>query len=221
MPFTLPPLYPILDSLYFPGEPVARAAYLHSTVQALADAGVTLLQLRVKHAETEQLLRDAEAVRRAAPAHLRLILNDRADLLAQTGFAGVHLGQGDLAIETARARCGAAAILGLSTHTVDQVDQVEQASRTQADYLAAGPVFATSSKPDAEPAVGLTGLRAARAATGKPLVAIGGITLSNAQAVWAAGADSIAVIGAIFAAGKQGSGSSPGRLAEDFLKLLR
>ncbi len=218
MPFTLPPLYPILDSLYFPGEPVARAAYLRDTVQALADAGVTMLQLRVKHAGTEQLLRDAEAVRSAAPAHLQLILNDRADLLGQTGFTGVHLGQSDLAIETARTRCGTAAILGLSTHTVGQV---EQASCTQADYLAAGPVFATSSKPDAEPAIGLMGLRAARAATGKPLVAIGGITLSNAQAVRAAGADSIAAIGAIFAAGKQGSGSSPGRMAEDFLKLLR
>ncbi len=213
MLFTLPPLYPILDSLYFPVEPTARAAYLHDTVQVLADAGVTLLQLRVKHAGTEQLLCDAEAVRRAAPAHLQLILNDRADLLGQTGFTGVHLGQGDLAIETARAQCGAAAILGLSTHTVDQV---EQGSLTEADYLASGPVFATSSKPDAESTIGLAGLRAARAATGKPLVAIGGITLLNAQAVWAAGADSIAVISAIFAAD-----NSPGRMAEDFLKLLR
>ncbi len=213
MLFTLPPLYPILDSLYFPIEPAARAAYLHDTVQALADAGVTLLQLRVKHSRTEQLLRDAEAVRRAAPAHLRLILNDRADLFEQTGFTGVHLGQSDLAIGTAHAQCGPAAILGLSTHTVSQV---EQGSRTEADYLASGPIFATSSKPDAESAVGLAGLRAARAATGKPLVAIGGITFSNAQVVWDAGADSIAVIGAIFAAG-----NSPGRMAEDFLKLFR
>jgi len=218
MPFTLPPLYPILDSLYFPGEPVARAAYLHDTVQALADAGITLLQLRAKQAETEQLLRDAEAVRLAAPAHLLLILNDRADLLGQTGFRGVHLGQGDLPVEAARTRCGPAAILGLSTHTVSQV---EQGDRTAADYLASGPVFATSSKPDAEPAIGLAGLRAARAATDKPLVAIGGITLANAQAVWAAGADSIAVISAVFAGGKQGSSNSPGRMAEDFLKLFR
>ncbi len=216
MSFALPPLYPILDSLYFPDEPVARAAYLRDTVQALADAGVTLLQLRVKHVATEQLLRDAEAVRRSAPAHLRLILNDRADLLPQTGFSGVHLGQSDLSsssMEAVRVQHGPAAILGLSTHTVAQV---EQGSRNPADYLASGPVFATSSKADAEPAIGLAGLQKARAATAKPLVAIGGITLLNAQAVWAAGADSIAIIGAIFA-----GGGPPGRMAGDFLKLFR
>lgn len=212
MPFVLPPLYPILDASFFPREPAARAAFLQDTVRGLADAGVGLLQLRAKAAPRGQVLRDAESVRAAAPSGLTLILNDYSDLLASTGFDGLHLGQTDAPLERVRAD-HPRAVLGLSTHTPAQTGAGDAAS---ADYLAIGPIFPTNSKLDAEPPLGLAGLRAARAQTGKPLVAIGGITLRNAAEVRAAGADSVAVLGALFADGT----GSPAKAARDFLRLL-
>ncbi len=213
MPFVLPPLYPILDAHYFPAEPAARARFLGATVRDLAAHGVTLLQLRMKQATREELLDAAEAVRRGAPAGMRLILNDHADLVSHTGFDGVHLGQGDMPVAKARALLGADAIIGLSTHTPEEVADSVAAGP---DYVAIGPVFTTGSKADAEPVIGLDGVRVARGLTAKPLVAIGGISLARAEDVWAAGADSVAVIGALFA-----EGASPGRLAGDFLRLFR
>ncbi len=213
MRFRLPPLYPILDALYLPPDPGERSEVLERTVRELGEAGVTLLQLREKNTSRDQLLRDAEAVRRAAPRAMRLLLNDHADLVRETGFDGVHLGQNDLPVEAARAQLGPEAILGLSTHTPAQV---LAGDATGADYLAVGPVFATATKLDAQPAIGLAGVRAAREHTAKPLVAIGGITLDQAQAVQAAGADSVAVIGALFA-----GPALPGTIAQDFLRLFR
>ncbi len=212
MLFTLPLLYPILDSSYFPRGAAARAAFLRETVRALADAGVELLQLRAKTMPREQVLRDAETIRAVAPRGFRLILNDYVDLLAATGFDGLHLGQTDAPLEEVR-DAHPHAILGLSTHSAAQI---RAGDRTTADYLAIGPVFPTTSKADAEAALGLEGLRRARAETGKPLVAIGGITLRNAAEVHAAGADSIAVLSGLFAPGSDG----PGQAARDFLRLL-
>ncbi len=213
MPLLLPPLYPILDAHSFPTEPRERDAFVGRTVRELGEAGVTLVQLRMKGCSREEVLRVAAAARAAAPNGMRLILNDWAELVRETGFDGVHLGQQDAAMDIARKLVGPDAVIGLSTHTVVQV---ELGVRTSADYLAAGPVFATGSKADAEPAVGLEGVRAARAATARPLVAIGGITLANVEAVWAAGADSVAVIGSLFSGARP-----PGRMAEDFLRLFR
>lgn len=214
VPFALPPLYPILDASCFPPEPAARAAFLSATVRELARAGVTLLQLRMKDASRDEVLSVAAILRAAVSATaMRLILNDHAEWVLETGFDGVHLGQGDLALGEARALLGPDRIVGLSTHTPGQA---VDGDATSADYLAVGPVFSTASKPDAESPVGLEGVRAARARTGKPLVAIGGIGMAQAQAVRAAGADSVAVIGALF-----GSQGSPGRLAQDFLRLFR
>ena len=222
---TLPPLYPILDTRSFPGGP-ERGAFLAALITELAEAGVTLLQYRAKtddRARTddrakantrEQILRDAEAIARAAPPGLTLILNDHAALLRETGFHGLHLGQGDLPIAEARAAFPDA-ILGLSTHT-----EAQAAAPNEADYLAAGPVFATGSKADAEPVIGLAGLAAARQATAKPLVAIGGITLVNALQVREAGADSVAILSALFAT-QTASGQRPGAVARDFLRLFR
>jgi thiamine-phosphate pyrophosphorylase len=213
MPFVLSHLYPILDAHFFPADPAALAGFLDTTVRDLADNGVTLLQLRMKRASRDQVLAAAETIRAAAPASMRLMLNDYADLARVVGFDGVHLGQGDLSIAQARALLGPEAILGISTHSIRQAE--EQANGL-ADYIATGPVFATGSKPDAEPVIGFEGVRAVREVTAKPLVAIGGITLANVQSVWDAGADSVAVISALFAPGK-----TPGRLAGDFLKLFR
>ncbi len=218
MPFRLPPLYPILDESYFPSDPAERARYLDSTVRALAGAGVSLLQLRMKTAARGEILRAAAAAREAAGTSMRLILNDHVALVAACGFDGVHLGQDDAAIDEARRLLGPAAILGLSTHTAAQA---LAADNTAADYVAAGPVFATASKPDAEQPIGPPGVQAARKATAKPLVAIGGITLANVQAVWGAGADSVALIGALFGGDARCDASAAARLAGDFLKLFR
>jgi thiamine-phosphate pyrophosphorylase len=214
MALLLSALYPILDSHYLPAAAEARAAFLETAWRELEDAGVTLVQLREKDTARDQIHEDARTLLRSASGAMRLLLNDDAALAKQTGSAGVHLGQKDMAAGQARLLLGAQAILGVSTHTAAQV---EAADRLPVDYIAIGPVFATSTKPDAEPVVGLEGVRAARALTRKPLVAIGGITLNNAANVREAGADSVAVISALFGDPTR----SPGKLAEDFLRRLR
>ncbi len=213
MALSLPPLYPILDSSFFPVGARERSAYLERIVAEFADAGVSWLQLRMKQDGREAVLRAAENVRAAAPAGMCLILNDYAELVRDAGFSGVHLGQDDASLTSARAMLGADAILGCSTHTREQA---AAADATSADYVAIGPVFSTATKLDASPSIGLAGVRAARIETGKPLVAIGGIKPSQARSVWDAGANSVAVIGALFAAG-----NSPPAIARDFLRLFR
>ena len=108
---------------------------------------------------------------------------------------------------------GTRSVVGVSTHCQAQVVTADAGC---ADYVAVGPVFATSSKADAEPTIGLEGVRRARALTLKPIVAIGGITRENARSVMDAGADSVAVIGGLLVKGER-----PGKVAEDFLELLR
>jgi thiamine-phosphate pyrophosphorylase len=120
------------------------------------------------------------------------MVNDRADVARATDADGVHLGQDDLPVEMARRVLAPDKWIGCSTHSVGQV---VEADRSTADYIAFGPIFLTASKENPDPVVGLEGLREARRATGKPLVAIGGITLQNARELLAAGADSVAVIG--------------------------
>ena len=217
MPFALPPLYPILDAQFLPQDREERRRFLARVTRELCDAGVRVLQLRLKRSTREEVLRDAEPVRQAADPALTLILNDYAELVDACGFHGVHLGQGDADPALVRAQLGRDAIIGLSTHTGAQL---QKGDRSVANYLATGPVFCTSTKADAELAIGVEGVRAARASTRRPLVAIGGITLRDAPEVWAAGADSLAVISALFAPGPGGH-LSPGRIARDFLALFR
>lgn len=124
-------------------------------------------------------------------AGARFLVDDRADMAALLE-AGLHVGQNDLAPGDARRIVGAQAVLGLSTHNVDQL---RAAAREPVTYVAFGPIFATASKENPDPVAGLEQLRICRCMTGKPLVGIGGITRENARAVWAAGADSVAVIG--------------------------
>jgi thiamine-phosphate pyrophosphorylase len=125
-----------------------------------------------------------------APFPTRLIVNDRADIAVLTGAGGVHVGQEDLPVSAARSVVGPDRWVGFSTHTLDQVRQADAAS---ADYIAFGPIFPTTTKQAADPIVGVEGLKRARALTSKPLVAIGGIRLENAEELWRAGADSLAV----------------------------
>lgn len=189
MPFSFPdPLYPIADAA--PGRDVVALA------EAILAGGARLLQLRAKDATTRAMAELARAVKkRTDRAGARLIVNDRADIARLVGAAGVHLGQDDLPPAAARAILGPGAIIGFSTHTLDQVDAALRAGAI--DYLAFGPIFATSSKRNPDPAQGLAALGAVRARSSLPLVAIGGIDASTLAAVLAAGADAAAVIGAI------------------------
>ncbi len=213
---SLPVLYPILDVdcalLSGCPSPEARRPLLERFVQELAAAGVTLLQYRNKRDPDSVFLDDALAIRAAAPA-LRLILNDRVALVSAANAYGVHVGQSDMPPAHVRARLGPGVFIGLSTNTPEEV---AAADLEPVDSIAVGPVFATTSKSDTDPIVGLEGVRRARALTRKPLVAIGGISLATATSVLAAGADSLAVISALF-----GPGSSPGQSAEAFFAISK
>jgi thiamine-phosphate pyrophosphorylase len=179
----------------------------------LAAGGCGLIQYRNKNGNARVMLEQAWDLRRqtgtAAP-NLRLIMNDRADLCLAAEFEGVHVGQDDLSPEAVRAIIGPDRWLGVSTHNPEQL---READLTSADYLAIGPVFATSSKENPDPVVGLEGVRRARALTRKPLVAIGGITRANAASVIEAGADSVAVISDLL--------REPRKSAEEFFRILR
>ena len=186
----LPRLYAIVDPVLLSGAG-DQAARVAAFACELVKGGATLIQYRNKTGSGRQMLSDARELRRTLGSGFRLIMNDRADLCLAAGFDGVHVGQEDLSPESARAVVGNRLWIGVSTHSVEQVGQADQIS---ADYIAIGPVFPTASKENPDPVVGLDGVRAARAETRKPLVAIGGISRVNAASVIEAGADSVAVI---------------------------
>lgn len=205
----VPRLYPILDA----GVLAARQLEVRWAAEQMRAAGVGLIQYRDKGGSPQMVLQNAAAVRAVfAGTDCRLILNDRADLAVLANWGGVHVGQGDLLPEDARRIVGAERWVGVSTHTEKQV---RLADASCADYVAVGPVFATGTKLDAEPVIGLEGVRRARLLTTKPMVAIGGITRSNARSVIEAGADSVAVISALFV-----EGESVEKVTRDFLEIL-
>jgi thiamine-phosphate pyrophosphorylase len=205
----LPRLYAIVDA-----ETLAkRGLELSWFVSRLREAGVTLLQYRDKRATEEEILRNAKIIEeefRGTP-HM-LVMNDSPVLAMLSDWNAVHIGQGDAAIREARKILQPGGIVGCSAHTEQQVKAADEAG---ADYIAIGPVFATSTKANPEPVVGLEGLRRARLLTKRPLVAIGGITPENAQDVIAAGADSVAVIGALLS-----SGADAGEAVRKFMKSM-
>ncbi len=208
---SLPRLYAILDASCFPdSEDLLRAA------EELVAAGVTLIQYRNKSDDARVIVNQARELRQRcsragvpAPHGLKLILNDRADLCLAAEFDGVHVGQHDLSPEAARKIIGPERWLGVSTHNPQQVIE---ADRTSADYIAIGPVFSTGSKRNPAPVISLAGVRQARQLTRKPLVAIGGITRENCRSVIEAGADSVAVISDLI--------RDPRKSAEEFLRIL-
>jgi thiamine-phosphate pyrophosphorylase len=178
-----PALYAILDPSLTP-DPVAFA-------RQLAEAGVQLIQLRDKRGSSRKIHEQARELMSLQSSGVRIIVNDRPDIAAIAGAAGVHVGQDDLPVEDARKICRPPLWVGVSTHNLNQL---READATSADYIAVGPIFPTSTKENPDPVVGLDLLRAARQLTRKPLVAIGGVTAESAADVFAAGADSIAVI---------------------------
>ena len=187
--FSLPRVYPLTD--------VRLSGLSHADqVQLLALGGASLIQLREKWLPALQFYQQAKAAAVVArKSGVQLIINDRVDVSLACGAQGVHLGQDDVPPEAARKLLGTDAIIGYSTH---DVEQAQKASTTPVDYLAIGPIFETTTKSDTAPALGLEGLRAVRNVIGDfPLVAIGGISLENAVAVIEAGADSVAVVSAL------------------------
>lgn len=191
MAFAFPiPLYPIVDPVGAPGRSHVELA------QAVVAAGIRFFQLRVKRWPTATCVEIARAVKAIADrAGAQLIINDRADVARLVGAAGVHLGQDDLPPQAAREILGPGALIGWSTHNAQQLAAAARAG--VADYLAFGPIFVTQSKEHPDPAQGLAALAGVRRLTTLPLVAIGGITLDTVADVLRAGADAVAVIGAI------------------------
>ena len=182
-------LYPILDAS------LETLDTLTIGVRSLARAGSRLVQLRAKDLSGEEFHRWALAAREASrECGIRLIINDRVDIALLASADGVHLGQDDLSPEGARKILGASAIIGLSTH---DVDEARRAQAAPVDYLAIGPIFETSTKTSGRSTLGVEGARAVRAVVEKPLVAIGGITLERAPALLEAGIEGLAVISAL------------------------
>ena len=182
-------VYPITD--------VQLSGLSHAEqVRLLSLGGARFIQLREKRLAPLEFYEHAKtAVAFARRNSVQLIINDRVDVALAVGAHGVHLGQDDLPPDAARTLLGSEAIIGYSTHNIEQAIE---ATKLPIDYLAAGPIFATATKTDTAPVLGLDGLRAVRRAIGEfPLVAIGGITSGNARDVLAAGADSVAVISAL------------------------
>lgn len=167
-----------------------------AAVEAIADAGIGTIQLRAKRTSDAELARLCEALyARLAGWRGTLWIDDRTDVALLFAFAGVHLGQRDLPPARARALLPSDRAIGWSTHDREQLAAGELDAAV--DWLAFGPVFATASKGSPDPVVGLSGLAAARRATSKPLVAIGGIDASNVARVLECGADSAAVLSAV------------------------
>lgn len=207
LPVPLPRLYAILDAGQLGGRPAAEVA------EALLGAGVRWFQYRDKQGSSRRLFEASSSlmpVIRAAGGWL--IVNDRADVARLAGADGVHLGQDDLPPESARRVLRPSQVVGCSTHNLDQLRRLDSST---ADYLAFGPVFATGSKANPDPVVGLDGLARAREATSKPLVAIGGITTENASGVIDSGADAVAVIAGLLNAPDLGA------RAREFLRVVR
>jgi thiamine-phosphate pyrophosphorylase len=197
-------LYAILDASCF-----SSPQLLFNAADELASAGVGIIQYRNKSADARSILSQARELKSRIGPRAKLIMNDRADLCLAAEFDGVHVGQDDLSAESVRMIIGKDRWLGVSTHNSEQV---AEADRTPTDYIAIGPVFATASKANPDPIVGLAGVRRARELTRKPLVAIGGITRQNCASVIEAGADSIAVISDLV--------RDPRKSAEEFLRIL-
>lgn len=189
MKFRLPKIYPITDAS------ITRLSHLKQ-VKELVKGGATFIQLREKHDSPRAFYESAkEVLNYTRNSEIKIIINDRVDIALAVHADGVHLGQDDLPPECARAILGENAIIGFSTHNIDQAIAASQLSL---DYIAIGPIYETKSKENPDPIVGIDGLKTVRQAIDDfPLVAIGGINVESAQTVWQNGADSIALISSL------------------------
>lgn len=196
MSYSFPKVYPILDSGVIP--PAGRAEFLRRLSGDLADAGVTLLEYRNKAGSDAELLADAAILRAGLPAGtIKLILDDRIELVAQAGFDGVHVDAGDATPAEARRLLGPEKIIGTFGGGEALVPGI---LKEQADYLSVGPIFPTTTKETTKAPIGAAGVRRLRQQAGPDavLVAVGGVTLETAPEILAAGASVVGVSAAIF-----------------------
>jgi len=204
--FQLPKIYPITDT--------TLSSLSHAQqVKRLIAGGATFIQLREKSNSVRAFCTDAaEAISIARSAGANVIINDRVDVAIALGADGVHLGQADMPVAAARRLLGDEAIIGFSTHNLEQV---KAALDLPINYLAFGPIFPTQSKRHPDPVAGLDALGIIKSLNSRlPVVAIGGIDKSNVVGVWSAGAACAAIISAIVAEPAQIT-----RKLRDFLTL--
>jgi thiamine-phosphate pyrophosphorylase len=198
MSFSFPKVYPILDAGTIPQA--GRAAFLRRLGAELAETGVTLLEYRNKSGSEAELLADAAILRAALPAPtIKLILDDRVDLIERTGFDGVHVDAGDATPAEARRLLGPERIIGTFGGSESLVPGI---LKEPVSYLSIGPIFPTATKQTTKASIGIAGVRKLREQVGPNvvLVAVGGVTLDQAPAILAAGATVIGVSAAIFRA---------------------
>jgi thiamine-phosphate pyrophosphorylase len=196
MGFQFPKIYPILDSSYIPSTD--RNEFLKALGESLARAGVTLMEYRNKNGTDVEMLADAAILRAALPNRcIKLIFDDRADLVEKSEFDGVHVDAGDLTPSEARRLLGMGRIVGTFGGGEALVPGILE---EPADYLSVGPVYSTTTKQTTNANIGPEGVRRLREQAGSKavLVAVGGITLKTASLVLAAGANAVAVSAAIF-----------------------
>ncbi len=196
MKFDFPKVYPILDSAFIPGE--RRPEFLHDLGRSLAAAGVTLLEYRNKNGSNEEILADTRILRETLPPQrVKLILDDRTDLVDASRFDGVHVDAGDSTPAEARRLLGADRIIGTFGGSEALLPGI---LKEPADYFAIGPVFPTRTKQTEKPPIGIEGVRRLRQRAGPDVIlsAAAGITLETAKAVLDAGASMVAVSEAIF-----------------------
>jgi thiamine-phosphate pyrophosphorylase len=191
---------------------LAKGRALVDIVAAAVQGGVTMVQLREKHAPTRAFLEDARALKALlAPLKVPLIINDRADIALAVDADGVHVGQKDMPVDVVRQMVGQGKIIGLS---ITNHEQIARPDAGQTDYLGLGPLYLQQTKSDAATPLGVEGFRALRAATTKPVVAIGGLKADNSSPVIAAGANGLAVVSGIVSA------EDPKAAAQAFTRLF-
>jgi len=191
---------------------LGRGRALAEIVAAAVRGGATMVQLREKEATTRAFVEQARALKATlAPLGVRFVVNDRLDVALAVDADGLHVGQDDMPVAEARRLLGPGKIVGLSITSLSQARAADAAS---VDYLGVGPIYQQQTKEDASPPLGVEGLRAIRALTRKPIVAIGGLTPDNCAPLLAAGAEGFAVVSAIVAA------DDPETAARRFVRLF-
>lgn len=191
---------------------LAKGRALVEIVAAAVQGGVTMVQLREKSAPTRAFLEDARALKALlAPLNVPLIINDRADIALAVDADGVHVGQKDMPVDLVRQMVGPSKIIGLS---ITNHEQIARPDAGKTDYLGLGPLYLQQTKSDAATPLGVEGFRSLRAATTKPVVAIGGLKADNSAPVLAAGANGLAVVSGIVAA------DDPKAAAQAFTRLF-
>jgi thiamine-phosphate pyrophosphorylase len=193
--FNLPKIYPITDAR------LSKISHAEQ-VERLIGGGANFIQLREKYATAQEFYESARACLQVARNNgTKIIINDRVDIALALNADGVHLGQDDLPPDEARKILGEKAIIGFSTHNVEQAIE---AVRMPIDYVAVGPIFTTTTKENPDETIGLDGLKKVRAAIGDfPLVAIGGMNSSNLREVLNSGANSAAIISGLILASEE------------------